>query len=119
MNDKLSHEENLISLRALTASKLSEMNTYNYRGFVGHVVRKGDLYVIREITGKTNIVGSGKTIEDALVNFEKAVCSNLRETAKDSQYKMLVRRFRKAEAIHSRVNSINKARLKRRVDNAK
>ena len=119
MHIKPLNEKNRICFQVLTAAKLSEMNTYNYRGFVGHIVARGDFYVVSEITGKTNIVGHGETIEQALLNFEKAVRSNLRETAKDSQFKMLTRRFHKAEAIHSRINSINQKKLKRKVDNAR
>ena len=111
--------DNLLCLRALTARKIARMNTYNYAGFVGSVIRKGDLYIVSEITGKSQITGYGETVEDALLSFEKAVRKSLRETAENSQRKMLIRRFEKAEAIHSRINAINQAELKRRVDRAK
>ena len=111
--------DNLICLRALTAKTISKMNTYNYAGFVGSVTLKGDLYIISEITGKPQITGHGETVEKAILSFEKAVREILRETAKDSQRKMLIRRFAKAQTIHSRINAINQAELKRRVDRAK
>lgn len=110
--------DNLICLRHLTARTLARMDTYNYAGFVGSVVRRGDLYIVTEITGKTDIVGNGETVEAALLDFERAVRQNLRETCKDSQRKMLMRRFAKTEAIHSRINAINRAELQRRVDRA-
>ena len=110
--------DNLICLRDLTARKIARMDTYNYAGFVGAVVRRGDLYIVSEITGRAEIVGNGATVEDALLDFEKSVRRVLRETSKDSQRKMLIRRFAKAEAIHSRINSINRAELQRRVDRA-
>lgn len=94
------------------------MDTYNYAGFVGQIARKGDLYLVSEITGRTEMTGSGETIEAALLSFETAVRRILRETAKDSQRKMLIRRFAKTEAIHAKLNAINKAELQRRVDHA-
>ena len=110
--------DNLICLRSLTARTIARMDTYNYAGFVGAVVRRGDLYIVSEITGRPEIVGNGETVEDALLDFEKSVRRVLRETSKDSQRKMLIRRFSKAEAIHSRINAINRAELQRRVDRA-
>ena len=110
--------DNLICLRSLTARTIARMDTYNYAGFVGSVVKRGDLYIVSEITGRPEIVGNGATVEDALLDFEKSVRKVLRETSKDSQRKMLIRRFAKAEAIHSRINAINRAELQRRVDRA-
>ena len=110
--------DNLICLRDLTARTIAKMQTYNYSGFVGSVTKKGELYVVTEITGRPNIVGSGETVEDALLAFEKSVRGVLRETSKNSQRKMLMRRFAKTEALHSRINAINQAALKRRVDRA-
>lgn len=111
-------EDNRLCLRLLTPKRLAKMHTYNYAGFVGQVHRKGDLYIVEEVTGRTNIVGSGETVEVALYDFEAAVRRNLKEQAHDSQRKMLLRRFAKMEEIHSRVNKINRAALKRRVDRA-
>lgn len=112
-------KDNLLCLRSLTSKTIEKMNTYNYAGFVGQVARKGDLYLVSEITGKTEMTGSGETVEAALLSFESAVRRVLRETAKDSQRKMLIRRFAKTEAIHSRVNAINRAALQRRVDHVR
>lgn len=111
-------QDNLICLRDLTAKKIASMNTYNYAGFVGEVRRKGDLYIVSEITGKPNIVGQGATIETALTSFEQAVKAVLRETSKDSQRKMIARRFRKVEKLHTKINSINRAQLLRKVNRA-
>ena len=110
--------DNLYCLRELTAKKISQMNTYNFQGFVGNVVKRGDMYIVSEITEKPQIVGQGSTVEEALISFEKAVRRVLRETAKDSQKKMLIRRFAKAERIHSRINSINHKQLQRKIDRA-
>ena len=101
-------KDNLYSLRDMTASKLESMNTYNYRGFVGHVYKKGDYYIVSEVTGVPNITGSGNTIEEALFEFEKSVLSNLRETSKDSQKKMVIRLFRNSGRIQSKVRSMKK-----------
>lgn len=111
-------QENRLCYRLLTAKTIEKMNTYNYAGFVGHVERKGDLYVVSEISGRTSIVGSGETIDQALFEFEKSVRRALSETAQDSQAKMIIRRFARKEEIQSRVNRINRAKLKRRVDRA-
>lgn len=111
-------QENRICYRLLTAKRIENMNTYNYAGYVGSVERRGDLYVVSEISGKTAIVGSGATIEEALFEFEKSVRHALNETAQDSQAKMLVRRFARKEEVQSRINRINRAKLKRRVDYA-
>ena len=110
--------DNLICLRSLTSRTIAKMQTYNYAGFVGSVVKKGDLYIVSEITGRPQIVGNGATVEEALLSFEKAVRNRLRETSKHSQRKMIMRKFAKTEAIHSRINAINRAELQRRVDRA-
>ena len=117
-NSNKTDPENLICLRALTAREIAKMQTYNYSGFVGSVVKKGELYVVTEITGRPNIVGSGETVEEALLAFEASVRGVLRETCENSQRKMLMRRFAKTEALHSRINAINQTALKRRVDHA-
>ena len=110
--------DNLICLRSLTARSIAGMETYNYAGFVGSVKKKGDFYIVSEITGRPQIVGHGVTVEEALLSFEKSVREVLRETSKDSQRKRLMRRFAKTEAIHSRINAINRAELQRRLERA-
>lgn len=111
--------DNLLCLRALTSEKLQKMHTFNYRGFVGVIKRKGDFYVITQITGSPHIAGAGESVEDALSDFQRNVRAYLRETAKDSQKKMLVRRFAKMEALHKHTRELSEIEIKRRLINEK
>lgn len=103
-----------ICFRDLTAAKIKRMTTYNFRGFVGNIERKGELYLIKQITGRPAIVGQGSTIEEALASFENAVIDLLKDTSRDSQKKMIIRKYAKAEAIHKRLRAIKEAELLRR-----
>lgn len=112
-------KDNLLCLRALTAATLKNMETYNYRGFVGAIERKGDYYVIVQVTGNPPIAGAGDTIESAIDAFQKSVRMFLRETAKDSQKKMLVRKFEKMENIHKRVRELSEQEIARQIKQGK
>ena len=119
MSDKTKSKKNPFKLRGLTAEKIKTMNTYHYAGFVGCVVSTDKSYMVNEITQKTQIFGQGKSIEAALLSFEKAVRKALRETTKNNQRNANILRFDKIQKIQSRVNKINQRELKRRVDRAK
>lgn len=84
-------------------------------GFVGKAYKKGDLYLISEITGNDMIIGHGETIEEAMKSFEEAVLKYLREYSKDSQRKMILRRFTNREKIHAKLQSIYKREVNRRM----
>lgn len=100
----------------LTAKTIKKKVTYNYAGFVGEIVRNNNLYIVSEITGKRQIVGSGTTMEAALRAFERAVQADLDKKAERFKLSKLNRRFVKMKAIHSRINKVNHNALKRRAD---
>lgn len=93
-----------LCIRQLTAKSIKEMDTYNYRGFVGQVVVKHGYYVISNITENPVLIGAGRNIETAMAAFQKTVDAHLRALSRNSQEKMLVRRFRKRELISKRFN---------------